>query len=432
MTCAIRSREKSREIFESSCVVIPGGVNSPVRSFSHFDMDPLVVKKGKGDLIWDVDGHEYIDFCGSWGALILGHADDEVLEAIIEQMKEGTSFGAITEVEKLLAEKIISHMPSIEKMRFVSSGTEATMSALRLARGYTGKNRIVKFNGNYHGHSDCLLIRAGSGVTLINQEASSKGVPLEMIKHTVSLTYNDLEGVRHFLRSQEDIAAVIIEPIAGNMGLIPARKEFLQMLKQETEKKGILLIFDEVISGFRVGLEGVQGIQGIDPDLTCLGKVIGGGFPAAAFGGKREIMDHLAPNGQVYQAGTLSGNPVAMRAGLCTLKRIEQKDFYSELEEKTSFLLSPIQCVLEEKEIPACVQQSGSCFSFFWGIKKANCQEDLKNLDVKCFTDFFQYLFERGIYFSPSAYETCFISAAHTYEHLKYTQTQILEFINQL
>lgn len=407
---------------------MPGGVNSPVRSFSGLSITPLIAARGKDDLIWDVDDREYIDFCGSWGSLILGHGPEAIVKAAQAQMALGASFGIATEGEERLAKKIISHMPSIEKIRFVSSGTEATMSALRLARGFTGKSLLVKFEGNYHGHSDSLLVKAGSGVAHMNSLASSKGIPEEIIKNTLSLPYNDIIGVSKILQSRSDLAAVIIEPIAGNMGVVPASSEFLEMLRQVTLDQGALLIFDEVISGFRVGLQGVQGIQGIKPDLTCLGKIIGGGFPAAAFGGRKEIMDHLAPLGEVYQAGTLSGNPVAMSAGLATLVALEEKGFYDKLEIKTAQFLAPIEEALRGK---GCVQRVGSMFTLFLGPSKVESWKDLEKLDKERFKSFFLYLFERGIYIPPSPYESWFISIAHKRDHLEKAQKTILDFFEK-
>lgn len=422
-------RPNSEAVHLHSCNLMPGGVNSPVRSFKELDMTPLIVSRGKGDTIWDIDGYTYTDFCCSWGALILGHAHESVVRAASEQMAKGSSFGIATPYEKECAHKIIEYFPSIDKLRFVSSGTEASMSAIRLARGLTGRSMIVKFDGHYHGHSDALLISAGSGVTNL-PKSTSLGVPQECIQHTTSLPFNDLETCRSFLRTTEGIAAVILEPIAGNMGVVPAKREFLEMLREETAKKQIVLIFDEVITGFRVGLRGAQGLYGIVPDLTCLGKIIGGGFPAAAFGGKKDIMDALAPLGAVYQAGTLSGNPVAMCAGLETLTHIEQEGFYADLEEKTAEFLAPIRHAIHTKNIPVAVQSAGSMFTLFFGPAKVESKSDLKSLDVELFKRFFHYLFQRGIYISPSAYEAHFLSSSHTDEHLRAAQRVIIDFFN--
>lgn len=423
-------RSNTKKIYTQLCLVTPGGVNSPVRSFQAVDLVPLIVQKGSADQIWDVDGHSWVDFCMSWGALILGHAPDNIVSVATQQIACGSSFGITNVYENQLATEIISCMPSIQKIRFVSSGTEAVMSAIRLARGYTGRNKIIKFNGHYHGHSDALLVQAGSGV-LHMSSSSSSGVPDEVISHTISLPFNDTESCRCFLQKTADIAAVIIEPIAANMGLIPAKKEFLLMLREETMKRQIVLIFDEVVSGFRIGLNGAQGYYGVEPDLTCLGKIIGGGFPAAAFGGKREIMDCLSPLGSVYQAGTLSGNPVAMCAGLETLLTLKQPRVYSHLETLTNDFLDPIKDLIAKKSLPIALHHLGSIFSFFFGITQVENQEGLKNLDINRFKDFFQYLFHRGIYLSPSAYEVNFLSFAHTQKNLDKTQKIILEYLKK-
>ena len=424
-------RPNTKKIYTELCLITPGGVNSPVRSFQAVDLVPLIVQKGRADQIWDVDGHSWIDFCMSWGALILGHAPDNVVLVATEQIACGSSFGITNMYENQLATEIINCMPSIQKIRFVSSGTEAVMSAIRLARGYTGRNKIIKFNGHYHGHSDALLVQAGSGV-LDMSTSSSLGVPDEVISHTISLRFNDIENCRCFLQKTADIAAVIIEPIAANMGLVPAKKEFLLMLREETKKKQVVLIFDEVVTGFRIGLNGAQGYYGIEPDLTCLGKSIGGGFPSAAFGGKKEIMDYLSPLGLVYQAGTLSGNPVAMRAGLETLLTLKQPQIYSHLETLTNDFLSPIKDFITKKSLPITLHHLNSMFSFFFGVTQVENQEDLKNLNTVKFKDFFQYLFHRGIYLSPSAYEVNFLSLGHTQKNLEKTQKVILEYLKNL
>ncbi|MBS0653878.1 MAG: glutamate-1-semialdehyde 2,1-aminomutase [Verrucomicrobia bacterium] len=424
----IAARPKSEEIYAASLKRMPGGVNSPVRAFKGFDMTPMVVERGKGDTIWDVDGNAYIDYCLSWGPLILGHAHPAVVKRACEQMERGSSFGIATPYEFLLAEKINAHLPTMEKLRFVSSGSEATMSAIRLARGFTGRNTLVKFSGHYHGHSDCLLIQAGSGVTHL-PKATSKGIPDSVIQHTVCLPFNDLAACRSYIRNHPDIAAVILEPVAGNMGVVPAEQEFVDMLREETAACGALLIFDEVITGFRVGLRGAQEYYRIKPDLTCLGKVIGGGYPVAAFGGRKEIMDMIAPLGAVYQGGTLSGNPVAMCAGLETLSHVEQEGFYENLEKKTRLLTDPIEHYLEQNNVPALLTRVGSMFTLFFGVTEVKGREDLAQLDEAKFKGFFQYLFERGIYAPPSAYEAWFVSSAHTEENLLYTRDTVLAFL---
>jgi len=428
MTSTLFLRPKSEAIYKESCELMPGGVNSPVRAFKDLGTLPLIAVKGRGDEIWDADGNDYIDFCCSWGALILGHAPAEVVQKACEQVERGSSFGIATPYENECAAKIIEHMPSIEKLRFVSSGTEAAMSAIRLARGFTGKRRILKFDGHYHGHSDGLLISAGSGVSHLPQ-ATSLGVLTEHIEYTHSLPFNDVAATRAFLQTQEDIAAVILEPIAGNMGVVPAKLEFLQMLREETKKRGILLIFDEVITGFRVALGGAQALFCIRPDLTILGKIIGGGFSASAFGGRREIMDLLSPLGNVYQAGTHSGSPVAMSAGLETLTLLEQEGFYPALQTTCDVFLAPIREFVERKNLPLCVQSVGSMFTIFFGPRKVEVREDLALLDHDIFKRFFQTLLSAGIYFSPSPYESHFLSSSHTVEHLNYTQEIILDFL---
>ena len=428
MTSTLFLRPKSEALYREGCEQMPGGVNSPVRAFKDLALTPLIAVKGKGDQLWDVDGHAYIDFCCSWGALILGHAPDQVVQEACAQTERGSSFGITTPYENACAAKILQHMPSLEKVRFVSSGTEAAMSAIRLARGFTGKRRIVKFDGHYHGHSDGLLISAGSGVSHLPQ-ATSLGVLREHIEYTHSLPFNDVAATRVFLQTQEDMAAVILEPIAGNMGVVPASREFLNMLREETQRRGILLIFDEVITGFRVALGGAQALFDIVPDLTLLGKIIGGGFSASAFGGRREIMDLLSPLGNVYQAGTHSGNPVAMSAGLQTLTLLEQRNFYPLLQEKMDAFLAPFHELVEQENLPLCIQSAGSMFTLFFGPDKVETRSDLAHLDHELFKRFFQTLFSAGIYFSPSPYEANFLSSSHTAEHLKYVQEIILAFL---
>ncbi len=423
-------RPNTKKIHTELCLVTPGGVNSPVRSFQAVDLLPLIVQKGSADQIWDIDDHSWIDFCMSWGALILGHAPANVVSVATTQIAQGSSFGITNIYENQLATEITNCIPSIQKIRFVSSGTEAVMSAIRLARGYTGRNKIIKFNGHYHGHSDALLVQAGSGV-LHMPTSSSLGVPSEVISHTISLPFNDIETIRCFLQKTTDIAAIIVEPIAANMGLIPAQKEFLRMLREESQDKQIVLIFDEVVTGFRIGLDGAQGYYGIEPDLTCLGKIIGGGFPAAAFGGKNEIMDCLAPLGSVYQAGTLSGNPVAMCAGLETLLTLKQPQIYSYLATMTEDFLKPIKELIIKKSLPITLQHVGSMFNFFFGVTQVEKQEDLKNLNTERFVHFFQHLFHQGIYLSPSAYEVNFLSLGHTQKNLEKTQEIILYYLNK-
>jgi glutamate-1-semialdehyde 2,1-aminomutase len=428
----MKPRPISESIYSQLCEVIPGGVNSPVRAFKGLDATPLVAEKGVGDLIYDVDGNSYIDFCGSWGALLHGHAHPYIIDAAIERTRKGTSFGITTPIEEQLARKIIEHNPSVQKIRFVSSGTEATMSAIRLMRGFTGKEIIIKFTGNYHGHSDFLLVKAGSGLVGLNPESSSAGVPQDSVKNTVCLPFNDVETCRNIFYHpvyRNKIAGVIIEPVAGNMGVVPATKEFMQMLREETSKAGALLIFDEVMTGFRVGLKSAQGMYGITPDLSCFAKIIGGGFPAAAFGGRKDIMDYLAPLGPVYQAGTLSGNPVAMEAGLASLKLAEMPGVYEELDRKTALICDPVADRLKQKNLNACVQRVGSMMTIFWGARQVSCMEDAQNLDAALFAKFFRYMFEEGIYIPPAQHEAWFVSTVHTEEHLVKTRDAILKFL---
>lgn len=420
---------ESHRIYRELCEVIPGGVNSPVRACREMGQNPLVAASAKEDMIFDVDGRGFIDYCCSWGPLIHGHSHPSILEKVKQRVDLGTTFGVTTPLEGALARKILQHMPWLEKIRFVSSGTEATMTAARLARGFTGRKLLVKFGGNYHGHADFFLVQAGSGVFGLNPTSTSAGIPEEIVKHTVCLTYNDVEGVEKYLEEQgEHIAGLILEPVSANMGVVPPAPGFLQMLRKKTSEKGIVLIFDEVITGFRIDQKGAQGYYGIEADLTCLGKIIGGGFPAAAFGGKKEIMDCLAPLGSVYQAGTLSGNPIAMEAGLRTLELLEKPGFYKGLKEKAEIILRPLREAVSERD-DICVQSVESLFTIFFGKKRVDSMVDGKQLDTKRYAEFFRAMFGAGIYIPPSQYEAWFISSAHTDEHLAYTRDKILEFI---
>lgn len=431
----IAERPKSQKYFDDLCKLIPGGTNSPVRSFKGLGIPPMIAEKGEGDLVHDIDGNAYIDFCGSWGPLIHGHSHPEILAAAQTQLFKGTTFGITSSVEKELADIIIRNVPSVKKIRFVSSGTEATMSAARLARGFTGRDLIVKFSGHYHGHADFFLVQAGSGVFGLNPTSSSAGIPADIVKNTASLTFNDLEGTKKFLLADENrhrIACVILEPIAGNMGCVPAKPEFLQMLSETTKKVGALLIIDEVMTGFRVALGGAQQLYGIEPDLTCFAKIIGGGFPAAAFGGREDVMNCLAPLGSVYQAGTLSGNPVAMAAGHQALKMLERDGVYEELQAKTDLIVKPVQEMLRKKNINACIQSAGSMFTLFFGVRVVNNMEDAKKCDLEAFAKFFRYMFERGVYVPPMQHEAWFISLAHTEEHLLRTRDLILSYFGEI
>lgn len=417
------SRTLTEAIFAQSCKRIPGGVNSPARSFQGLGLTPLIVEAGSGALLRDVDGQEYIDYCCSWGASILGHAAPEVNRAVIQQIHKGSSYGISTASEERLASLIQEAMSSIEKLRFVSSGTEAVMTAIRIARGFTGRAKIVKFIGHYHGHSDSLLVQAGSGVSSL-LESSSKGVTRGAIQDTICLPFNDPTAlIDCFHKHGEEIAAVIVEPVAGNMGVVPPEKGFLSLLREETRRAGALLIFDEVITGFRVGWGGAQELYQIKPDLTCLGKVIGGGFPAAAVGGRGDILDCLAPLGPVYQAGTLSGNPVAMEAGRAVLLELQKGELYLDLEAKARRLVDPILPSLLKR---GCLQRVGSMMTLFLGIEKVTRKEVL---DLPLFARFFCHLFERGIYIPPSPYEAWFFSRAHTEAQIDFTVDAILDFL---
>ena len=422
---------ESSKIYKDLCDVIPGGVNSPVRSCHEVGQNPLVAAYAQGDMIYDVDGRGFIDFCCSWGPLIHGHAHPEILRVAKARLDLGTTFGVTTPIEGQLARKILQHMPWIDKLRFVSSGTEATMTAARLARGYTGRKFIVKFGGNYHGHADFFLVQAGSGVFGLNPSSTSAGIPEEIVKHTICLIYNDINGVEAFLEERgHEIAALIIEPVSANMGVVPPKPGFLQMLRKKTAEKGIVFIIDEVITCFRLGLQGAQGRYGVEADLTCLGKIVGGGFPAAAFGGKKEIMDCLAPLGSVYQAGTLSGNPVAMEAGLKTIQMLEEPGFYERLQEKANIILNPVAQVVEHKK-DVCLQAVATLFTLFFGKKRVESMIDGKQLDTERYGRFFRYMFDSGIYIPPSQYEAWFISAAHTDEHLAYTRDKMIAFLER-
>jgi glutamate-1-semialdehyde 2,1-aminomutase len=430
----MKERPFSQKIYQQMCQVIPGGVNSPVRSCKSMGQIPLVVDHAYRDIVVDADGHAYIDYCGSWGALIHGHAHPTIIEAVRKRLEKGTSFGITTALEGELAHEVVSRIDSIEKIRFVSSGTEATMSVARLARGFTKRDVIVKFSGNYHGHADFFLVQAGSGVLEISPTASSAGIPEDIVKHTVSLPYNDCEACQK-LFSHPDyhhrIAAVILEPITGNMGVIPADDDFIQLLRRETEKIGALLIFDEVITGFRVDAKGAQKLYSVKPDLTCFGKIIGGGFPAAAFGGRKEVMDCLAPLGAVYQAGTLSGNPIAMEAGLQSLRLLQRPNFYEDLLGKTNRFLDPIKTKIKKENWNACIQQSGSMFTLFFGKKQVRNLQEAMEVDSSLFARFFRTMFEQGIYIPPSPHEAWFISDAHEEKHLDQTREAILAFMEE-
>jgi glutamate-1-semialdehyde 2,1-aminomutase len=405
---------RSEELFNRAQQVIPGGVNSPVRAFRAVGGNPLFIARGEGSHIWDADGNEYLDYIGSWGPLIFGHRSPEVLQALNEVLKIGTSFGAPTEREVELAELITNILPSIDKVRLVSSGTEATMSAIRLARGFTGRERIIKFDGCYHGHGDSLLVRAGSGVATFGLP-DSPGVPKSLAELTTVLPYNDENALKaEFDRRGKEIAGVIIEPIAGNMGCVAPRPGYLQFLRDVTKASGTVLIFDEVMTGFRVAIGGAQQLYGVTPDLTTLGKVIGGGLPVGAYGGRAEIMDRVAPAGPVYQAGTLSGNPLAVSAGLATLKRLQKEDPYGRMEMRASALQQALLSAAGKFGIPVRVNRVGSMLTLFFTDREVTDFESAKTSDLKRFNTFFHAMLNNGIYLPPSQFEVAFISAAHT------------------
>lgn len=401
--------------FEQAQNVIPGGVNSPVRAFKAVGGEPVFIEKARGAYIWDADDRQYIDYVGSWGPMILGHAHPEVIDAVQGAVAKGLSFGAPTLIETELAETICQLIPSIDKVRMVSSGTEATMSALRLARGFTGRDKIVKFEGCYHGHSDSLLVKAGSGALTMGVP-TSPGVPEVLAEQTITLQFNDAEQVKQvFDEIGEQIAAIIVEPVAGNMNLVPPKEGFLQTLRTVCDESGSVLIFDEVMTGFRVSLTGAQGLYEITPDLTCFGKVIGGGMPVGAFGGRAEIMNYIAPDGPVYQAGTLSGNPVAMAAGLKTLELISADNFFENLTVKVKSLLLGIKGAADAADIPLATRGVGGMFGlFFTQYKRVNNFAEVMACDTDRFVQFFHGMLARGIYLAPSAYEAGFVSIAHS------------------
>jgi len=405
---------RNDELFELSQHRIPGGVNSPVRAFRSVGGTPRFFSKGQGSRVWDADNKVYIDYVGSWGPMVLGHADADVIRAVQDAAANGLSFGAPTEMEWVMAEKIAEILPSIEKVRLVSSGTEATMSAIRLARGFTGRDLLIKFEGCYHGHADSLLVKAGSGALTFGSP-SSAGVPADTSKHTLVLDYNDIDQVnRLFTERGSEIACVIVEAVAGNMNLIKPKAGFLEALRENCTKHGAVLIFDEVMTGFRVGLGGVQGLYGVKPDLTTLGKVIGGGLPVGAFGGRAEIMDKLAPLGPVYQAGTLSGNPVAVAAGLKTLEKICAPGFFEALTAQTRRLVDGLNAAAHDAGILFCADSVGGMFGLYFSAKVPSSYAEVMACDKDAFNRFFHLMLHEGVYLAPSAFEAGFVSAAHS------------------
>jgi len=412
----------NQSLFDRAQMTTPGGVNSPVRAFRSVGGTPRFIAKAQGPYIWDVEGKEYIDCIGSWGPMILGHAHPEVVKAVQVAAENSFSYGAPTEAEILMAEKITQLVPSIEQVRLVSSGTEATMSALRLARGYTGRDLIIKFEGCYHGHADSLLVKAGSGlltfadqtIDLATNAPSSGGVPQDLVKHTLVLPFNDLDALQNaFKQFGPQVAALIVEPIAGNMNLVQMSPEFIEAMRELTQQYGSVLIYDEVMTGFRVALGGAQSLHGITPDLTCLGKVMGGGMPMAAFGGRKEIMQKLAPIGNVYQAGTLSGNPLAVAAGLTTLNLVSVPGFYDTLSTQISSLLTGMEQLAKDAGHDFATDHVGGMFGIYFAKNKPNSLDDITKSDVEKFKRFFHAMLDEGVYLAPSAYEAGFLSIKH-------------------
>lgn len=414
--------QNNHDLFQQAQKHIPGGVNSPVRAFKGVGGDPVFFREGKGAWLTDATGKKYVDYIGSWGPMIVGHAHQEVIDAVKEAVNHGLGFGAPTEIETTMANLVCELVPSMELVRMVSSGTEATMSAIRLARGYTGRDKIVKFEGCYHGHADSLLVKAGSGALTLGVP-SSAGVPASLAEHTLTLRYNDLESVKAcFKEAGDQIACIIIEPVAGNMNCIPPVPGFLQGLREICDEYGAVLIFDEVMTGFRVALGGAQAHYKITPDLTTFGKIIGGGLPVGAFGGKREVMEHIAPLGPVYQAGTLSGNPIAMAAGLTTLKLIQAPGFHDALTKTTETLVSGLQELADKAGIPMTTNQVGGMFGlFFTQDSQVNYYEQVVACDQERFKHFFHLMLNNGVYLAPSAFEAGFVSAAHGEQEIEHT-----------
>lgn len=416
----MRSYEKSKKAFAEAKNLMPGGVNSPVRAFKSVDMDPIFMERGKGSKMYDIDGNEYIDYVLSWGPLILGHTNDRVVESLKKVAESGTSFGTSTLIENELAKLVMERVPSIEMIRMVSSGTEATMSALRLARGVTGRDKILKFEGSYHGHGDSLLIKAGSGVATLGLP-DSPGVPEGIAKNTITVAYNDLAATKYaFEQFGEDIACIIVEPVAGNMGVVPPQPGFLEGLREVTTQYGALLIFDEVMTGFRVGYNCAQGYFGIVPDLTCLGKVIGGGLPVGAFGGKREFMEQIAPSGTIYQAGTLSGNPLAMTAGFETLSQLTPES-YDEFTRKGDMLEKGIGAAAVKYGVPHTFNRAGSMIGLFFTNEDVVNYDTAKTSDLEFFASYYREMANQGIYLPPSQFEGLFLSTAHSDEDIEKT-----------
>lgn len=412
------SLQRSRALFEKAQTLIPGGVNSPVRACRSVGADPVFIHRASGARLTDADGNHYIDYVGSWGPMILGHSHPAVTTAIQEALARGSSFGAPVDLEVELAEMIIEAVPSLEKIRMVNSGTEAAMSVIRLARGVTGRDMVIKFDGCYHGHADSFLVAAGSGVATLGI-AGSPGVPASLIRHTLSLPYNDPTAFHAAMEQLGDqVAGVMVEPVAGNMGLVAPLPGFLEALRAETDKHGSLLIFDEVMTGFRVAYGGAQALYGITPDLSCFGKIVGGGLPVGAYGGRRDLMSHIAPEGPVYQAGTLSGNPLAMAAGIATLRELRRPGVYEALETLSARLAKGLMKAASDKKIPAVVNRVGSMLCLFLTNRPVNNFADAKTADLETFAVYYRNMRERGIYLAPSQFEALFVSAAHTLQDI--------------
>ena len=408
------NHKRSTLLFQQAKAAIPGGVNSPVRAFKSVGADPLFIKRAAGSHIYDEDGNDFVDYVGSWGPMIIGHCHPDILKAVQKTMTSGASFGAPTERETTLANMVIDAVPSIEMVRMVSSGTEATMSAIRLARGFTGRDKIMKFSGCYHGHSDSLLVKAGSGMATFGVP-DSPGVPVDFARLTLTAEYNSLESVNELVASNRDtIACIILEPVAGNMGTVPPREGFLEGLREICTNEGIILIFDEVMSGFRVAYGGMQELTGVIPDMTTLGKIIGGGLPVGAFGGRREIMENLSPSGGIYQAGTLSGNPLAMSAGIATLNILKQPSFYKALEEKSRAVADGIAKAAKDAGYPIYSTRVGSMFCSFFCKGAVFDWPTASKCDTKAFAKYFLGMLDEGFYLAPSQFETAFVSAAHS------------------
>ena len=423
---------KSQALYERAIKIIPGGVNSPVRACKSVGADPLFIERGEGCMIYDADGNRYIDYIGSWGPLILGHRHPAVVDAIISVLERGTSFGAPTDLEIQLAQMVIDAVDSVDVVRMVNSGTEATMSAIRLARGATGRDFVIKFDGCYHGHADTLLVAAGSGVATLGIPGSP-GVPEAVVQHTISLPFNDKDAIEKVMEEKGDkIACVIVEPVAGNMGMVPPADGFLETLREVTEKHGAVLIFDEVMTGFRVAYGGAQSLYGIVPDLTCFGKVIGGGLPVGAYGGKKDLMSQIAPQGVVYQAGTLSGNPIAMTAGIATLEQLKKDGVYESLEKSSGRLVAGLANAAQKAGVAARVGHVGSMLGMFFTDQDVACFDDAKTCDLELFSKFYQGMRQQGVYIAPSQFEALFLSTAHADEHIDATVNAVEQVLKNI